>query len=144
MNPLTAAIRGVLDKSKEADPAVIAKRAVMKLTDDECREALMLAARTEARIEMSRARMAANAAPVTASKWDRHRSDLRLRVSVDGHFKLMADCTAEDFDWLAADRERQATALAQQAENFRRLAAEMRAVGAQTFAALLDQKAVAA
>ncbi len=72
-----------------------------------------------------------SASRVGVSRWQRYQ-----RVTVDGEWKLLADCTADDLDVIATDRESGAERLLAVAERFRTLAARMRAAGAATVADL--------
>lgn len=144
---LSSLIHAELDASEDRDPTVIARRIAMRLSAKDARLALAEALRDRVRIEMGRSRMVSRVEPSAErppSKWERFRPLLDDGVFVDGEWKRMADCSADDFDWLAADRESKAAELSAVADRFRGYAQQMRKAGVATFAELHERDAAVA
>lgn len=146
-------IRAELDRSGEPDPTVIARRVAMCLSAEDTQALVFQALRTSVRVEIrSRRNRGAthdgqgDAAGHGPSRWERFASILDGREFVDGQWKRVADCTADDLDWLADDREKKSAELAGAAARYRGFAAEVRAAGVATFGDLPDaaDRAVAA
>lgn len=70
------------------------------------------------------------------SRWKRLAPALRVRYSIAGTWKSLADCSAEDCDVLARDYADRAASNAALERKFRALADEMRATGVKTVAQL--------
>ncbi len=124
-------VRAALDDSPEPNPHVIARDLYGRLSEEQRTQLAIegLAARLSlaARVERGASVDTPQAPRVGPSKWDRHE-----RYAVAGEWKMLGDCTAEDCDVLAREREEQAERLSAWAARFRALAARMREVGAAT------------
>lgn len=137
-------IRDALNRWKEPDPHVIARRLLAKVPMEERDRIVLhgLAERVSLRLRMERSSgsfgEAAAPAPAGQSRWARFGN----RVHVDGEWKMLGDCTAEDVDWLADARAVESAKLAAVADQFRELAARMRAAGVATVADLGDDVAL--
>lgn len=129
---LSSLVRAALE-SDEADPHRIAEDliAAMSLTDAR----IALAVTLPDYIRKSIARTRQHGVPITSSKrWDNvaelHASGeltlLRVRVFALGEWKFLGDCTRDDVQALADDRDAEAAANAAAAERFRRLLAAMK------------------
>lgn len=135
---LDALIRASLDRSREADPHVIARRLIARIPDEHLRAALAecLGDRVRHVMHLDRMRSAAPEVPSPAgrgrSRWEQAAPLLRQRYCVAGEWKLLGDCTADDCDLLADDYARRAAQQAAVEARFRRLAAQLRASGAST------------
>jgi hypothetical protein len=132
---LNATIRDALERWKEPDPHVVARRLLAKIPPGE-RDRLVLHGLTERVTLMVRVerQSGGNTPRQGRSRWQR----FAQRVNVAGEWKRLGDCTAEDVDWLAADRAEESARLAAVAQQFRMLAAQMRAAGVATVADLGD------
>lgn len=136
---LDVLIRDALDRWKEPDPHVIARRLLAKVPMEE-RDAIVLhglAERVSLAVRVQRSSGSVAEAPRAGRSW---RQRYVERVSVAGEWKMLGDCTAEDVDWLAESRAVESVKLAAVAERFRSLAARMRAAGAATVADLGDDE----
>jgi hypothetical protein len=153
MTDLRKLIHEMLGRSEEADPHVIAKRLVTRIPQEDLREALASSLADTVRIEIGRLRMQAFNRPaptsvhagsseeasgrVGKSRWERHAEVLlNQRIFVDGDWKILRDCTADDLEKVAdghADRAREAEAVA---ARFRGFAAKVRAAGVATMGEL--------
>lgn len=134
---LNELIRDTLGRSKEPDPHVIARRLLAKIPLSE-RDRLALhglAERVSLEVRLQRIAAPSSARRAGESRWVRLR-----RECIRGDWKLFADCTLEDVEWLAADRREQSARLAAVAEYFDGIAARMRAAGAATVADLGDDE----
>lgn len=133
--------------STDRDPQVIAARIAMRLSAKNARVALAEVLATYVRVHIGTSRMhtyaevAADQVDASqamdeerpVSRWERHARLLGEGIFVAGAWKTLGECTATDFDWLAADREARAVEIAQAASRFRAHAADIRAAGVSTF-----------
>lgn len=138
-----------LAESDERDPGVIASRLAMRLSAKDARVLLASLLRDPVRLAMNASRRsglraAGRTGGVGPSKWERHRPLTDHGIFVADGWKRFMDLTAEDFDWLADDREGQAAALVAVASEYRGYAAQMRAAGVRTFGELSERTLVAA
>jgi hypothetical protein len=148
---LTKSIRAALKREKgDIDMGAVARRVAMKVPDAEVREVLAELMRQRVYLQCSRDRMearahgvvhegsdaAANGAAARAagqSRWARHLSELDTVHVVPGvGAKHLRDCTAEDLDLLAADRDELAARTAAVAATYREYAEKVRAAGVLT------------
>lgn len=137
---LNGLIRETLDQSSEADPRVIAHRLVARIPQDVRDAALASCLGDRVRIEIGRRRMhatvvSAEVAPGTS--WRERAADmLKQRVNVAGEWKLLGDCSAEDFDSLADEAERRAAEQSATAAKYRRYALLLRKASCPTLSDL--------
>lgn len=138
-----------LAESDERDPGVVASRLAMRLSAKDARVLLASLLRDPVRLAMNTSRRtamrsASRTGGVGPSKWERHRPLTDHGILVADAYKRFGDLTAEDFDWLADDRERRGAELVACASEYRGYAAQMRAAGVRTFGELSERTLVAA
>jgi hypothetical protein len=152
---INAEVRSALERWKEADPHVIAKRLVARVPEEDLRAVLADVLGDRVRIVIGQKRMRTSGlgerlAPPSAglqrgaSRWQVWSGDLTQRYCVDGVWKLLGECSADDCDSLAVDYARRAAEQSALEDKFRRLSARLRASGAATVADLGDQLEAAA
>lgn len=131
-------IATMLKRSKERDPRVLGRRLATRIPDEHLREALADCLADRVRVEMTRHRMNAFAAPRPGkSRWERHRlSLLDAGMCVNGEWKALRDCTADDLDVIADEHAARAAQELAVENRYREMAARMRAVGATRVADL--------
>lgn len=140
---LSHLIGRVIDETEDADPSVIARRVLMHMDESDVYAHVAELLRDRVRIELGRRRMMSRRSPTT-SRWERLTAEADQRLCIDGTWKRQADCTPEDFDWLAGDQQNRAERHLAMASHYAGVAQQMRSAGAETFADLLRVSEVAA
>lgn len=147
-------VRDAISRSRTADPYVLARRIAPRIPAGDRDRVFGDLLAQYVRIEFGRMRMrtpppssepgaasSGAAGSVGRSRWSRW---LQQPEFVDGAWKHIGECTADDLDWLAADHERKAAQLSASADRFRGLAERVRAAGVATLADLYSQEDLAA
>lgn len=144
---LREAVRAVLTSTNLADPGEIADAVLGDLAPADYRAALEQTMRLFVRQVISEQRgtggAPANVRPIRPSSswkgaairegWQRH---LRDRIHVDGTWKMLAACTADDLRIAAAERQQKAEQNAAWAHRYRAFADALDAEGVARFADL--------
>lgn len=136
-------IRGVLEKTDEVNPGVIARRLLPRVPGRERDRLLGDLLRDRVRQEIHAGRRGIDFAHpslpsrrVGRSKWAVMAPFLRKPVCVGTDWKMVGDCTADDLDVVASDYARRAAENAAYEGQFRALAGMLRARGVETVADL--------
>lgn len=149
---LRGLVREILDETTEADPGKIAVLVLDHVPDDQLRDALAQVMRLFVRQVISEVRIAPpphvtpiHAAPSvrSAHSWkgeairEAWREKKRDRFHVGGgRWKVLDDCTYDDFIAIAEEREKQAEQNQAQGRRYRRFALALKHEEAATFSAL--------
>lgn len=155
-------LRGLVEEalatSSHADPRLVAADLVAALPEQQLRQALAetLPAFVTSAAIAQRARAMREARPLTqtvvqgtpasSARWASAASILEHRICIGTEWKRLADCTADDLERTALDRQSRAATILSEADRWTRLAALLRRRGATTVADLSadDLSAVAA
>lgn len=141
-NLLYTIVHEALAATTKNDPREIAADVLGRIPDEALRECLETAlvcyvsnkitgSRKGVPTEPSKPAAASKKVASIRSNWA---AFLAERVQVDGVWKTIAECTADDVEALAANRREVAARNLAHAKNFERLAVSMRAQGAATVA----------
>jgi hypothetical protein len=125
------AILRELAHSKEADPHVIARRLLPRLTADQREELLIQGLEELTKLEIIATRQAIRASEVRPRGLSRWRVAMPERVWV-GEWKLLENCKLDDLRWLADDYRARSEQMAAKEREFRLLAEDLEVSGCAT------------
>lgn len=124
-------IEDVLAHSREADPHVIARRLLPRLSEDDLTALALRGLVDQVSTQIRRVREGGVGGRPGPSRWQ-----VAQRVCVEGTWKLLANCTATDLETLAGQHRDLAAKNLARADEYHDLATAVRRAGVETVGAL--------